>query len=316
MDASVGAYQLLGSTILKLTAVPTLLCMASFAFVTGYILPMLGTTGNSSSISTQLGEVVVAIALAIGVGGPLFFIGASYSAVLITSLISDYMIGNVPNPQVAARSARRLLPRISLLSLRATLVSGTGFLISVGMLMLSAYLSATQAESPELSGAVGLLAVMGLWVGVVLFPIILTRYALAVPIMVLERVGSGQAVKRSVALSKSSPFFPSAFSNILGLEFLIFCLWIFIWQGVSTISSGFGLKDWLKNATSGTPLYDLSTVAMDLLPWFLVLWVVIPVWCVTTTILYYERRTRLEGYDIEALAQDVWRADKQSRFEL
>ena len=34
-----------------------------------------------------------------------------------------------------------------------------------------------------------------------------------------------------------------------------------------------------------------------------------------TTILS-ERRIRLEGYDIEALAKDIWRADKHRRFGL
>jgi hypothetical protein len=46
------------------------------------------------------------------------------------------------------------------------------------------------------------------------------------------------------------------------------------------------------------------------------LWVLIPVWCTTTTILYFERRIRLEGYDIELLARDMVRSRKESRFEL
>ena len=52
---------------------------------------------------------------------------------------------------------------------------------------------------------------------------------------------------------------------------------------------------------------------VGLLPYFLSLWVTIPVWAVTVTIIYYERRVRLEGYDIEALAQDVWHPNREDR---
>jgi len=55
---------------------------------------------------------------------------------------------------------------------------------------------------------------------------------------------------------------------------------------------------------------------LELFPLFLAIWIIIPVWCTTTTLLYYERRIRLEGYDILALAQEVWRADRQSRFQV
>ena len=52
---------------------------------------------------------------------------------------------------------------------------------------------------------------------------------------------------------------------------------------------------------------------LALVPYFLSLWVVIPVWAVTVTIIYFERRVRLEGYDIEALAADVWHPEREDR---
>ena len=106
VDVAVRAYQLLGSTILRLTAVPTLLCVSALAFVTGYVLPKLLVTESAGSVTGQVQEVVFALVLIIAIGGPLFLIGSSYSSAIITSLVSDFMVGNVPNAQVALRTAR------------------------------------------------------------------------------------------------------------------------------------------------------------------------------------------------------------------
>lgn len=315
-DTSVGAYQSLGTTILKLTALPTLFCVAAFSFVTGYIFPLLFSTESETNIGAQLLEVVLAIALAFAVGGPLLLIGASLAGAIITSLVSDYMIGNVPSVEAATRTARRLLPKMFLLALRALLVSSVGFLLSIVILMVSALIAEQGGSTDDLSGLIAGVGILGLWVGIILFPIFLSRYALSIPVLVLEGTGVKAAVQRSAQLLRSSPYFSSAYNTVLGLCFLVFLLWLLMWGGLSGIFSMLDVSAWLRNATTGTAWYDLARMAMDVLPWFMSMWIVIPIWCTTCTILYYERRTRLEGYDIEALAQDVWRADKQSRFEL
>jgi hypothetical protein len=50
--------------------------------------------------------------------------------------------------------------------------------------------------------------------------------------------------------------------------------------------------------------------AFDLIPPFLIIWTLLPVWASVITIVYYERKIRLEGYDIDVLASEISRSSR------
>jgi hypothetical protein len=103
---------------------------------------------------------------------------------------------------------------------------------------------------------------------------------------------------------------------VWALVILVGLLFIFILGGITLALNQTGAMDWVRQISPNLPFRPLIIGAIGYLATFLTIWTVIPVWCTTTTILYYERRIRLEGYDIESLAKDIWRADRHSRFEL
>ena len=91
---------------------------------------------------------------------------------------------------------------------------------------------------------------------------------------------------------------------------------IVVWGGLAIGVALFDPDQWIARLPIGAAALAVAKQGFDLLPGFAVIWLTVPVWCTTCTLLFYERRIRLEGYDIDALAKEIWRADRQSRFEL
>jgi hypothetical protein len=97
---------------------------------------------------------------------------------------------------------------------------------------------------------------------------------------------------------------------------LLLLLFLFVYGGITGCLSIAGYPENIRGLIGGWPFSPVLVEALGVLPYFLVIWTLMPLWAIATTIIYYDRRIRLEGYDIEALAEDVWRADRSRRFEL
>lgn len=315
IDVAIRIYQVLGWTFLKLTIVPSLFCLAAFAFFFRYVWPQFFVT-SSGTESGQMLELVSNTALTFFVAAPLFILGVSYTSVVVTQLVSEYMLGNAPSAIAADARGRALLPRLFWLNLREILIACGGVLIGLGLLALAGHLGNVTTETDATAAIVLVLAYIGFVVGGVGFLVVIVRHALAPAIMTLEGLGIVQSARRSASLLKSYGVHGSGGGTIWSVYALLILLCLLVGGGVSVSLGMFGYPESVRNLIADLPGAGLIVEALGLLPTFLVLWTLVPVWAATSTIVYYDRRIRLEGYDIEALAEDVWRADRSRRFEL
>lgn len=316
IDVAIRVYQVLGWTFLKLTIVPSLFCLASVAFFLRYVWPSYFVTKYPGSESAQLVEMASTTGLALFVAAPLFVLGVSYTSVVVTQLVSDYMVGNVPSPAAAEAKGRTLLVKLFWLNLREILLASSGFLGSLGLLALASYVSSITSESDSAAALILVLATIGFVGALIIFLVVVTRHALAPAILTLEGSSVRDAAQRSSGLLKPYSFHPSGAGVIWNLYCLLMLLVVLVGGGIALSLSLLDVPDFLRSQAAGLPFAPFVGEALDLLPTFLVLWTLTPVWATATTIIYYDRRIRLEGYDIEALAEDVWRTDRTRRFEL
>lgn len=316
IDVAIRVYQVLGWTFLKLTIVPSLFCLAAVTFFLRYVWPSYFVTKSPGSQSAQIVEMASTTGLALLVAAPLFILGISYTQVVVSNLVSDYMVGNATSTDAAEDRGRQLLVKLFWLNLREILVAAGGIIVSLGLLALASYISSVTTETDATAGVVLILAWLGFALGGFFFVAVVVRHALAPVILTLEGKSIGEAAKRSVALLKSYGMHSGGFTSVIGVISLLLLLWLLVGGGISISIETLGLPQLLRSGVSGLPFSSIILEALGLLPTFLVLWTLTPVWAATTTIIYYDRRIRLEGYDIEALAEDVWRADRSRRFEL
>ncbi len=316
LDLAARAYQQTGRPMLQVVALPTLFCLAGFAFFWSYAFPALWTTRNPGNTQGQLAEAAIAMALAMFVAAPLFLIGASFATAVTTRLVADYMVGNVPHIEGALRAARAKLGAMLKLLFREMLVGSAFFLAAMGLLMASAFITVANPDSLEGPATIAAIATFAFFVGFLWVPIVLCRNALAPAAMMMENLPSKAAMKRSHHLLKGEARHPSGYESLFNGLILIALLYLLGGWGLYALSAELGIGAFLADKVVGSGWTDLLDAAFGYLPWYLVIWVTVPLWATICTIVYFERRVRKEGFDIEILAQDVWKADQSRRFQL
>jgi len=305
LDTALRIYQRLGLTFLRLTVAPALLCLASVGFVQNYVLPDLFTTNGKGNGAQFMGEIAGALGLAVFVGGPLFLLGLSYTSSLVVHLVSDYMLGNQPDPEAAAETARNVLPRLFLVNLKELCLSLSGIIASTCVMGVGGYVAKTSADTDATAGIVVGIGALGLILGCFVFLYIVACDALAAPIAVLENAGSRLASKRSRKLLKKAGYHLGGASSIWSLYILLLFLSLVLGSGLYLFIELLGIRQHLSDLLSFLPGEQLFLQAFDLLPSFIVIWTLMPVWASVITIVYYERRIRLEGFDIDVLASEI-----------
>lgn len=316
MDLAMRVYQTFGLVLLKASAMPALFCFAALTFWSEFVLPSLTQTSHVGNVQAQIGEAMISITLGAAIGGPLFLIGLSYASAVTVHLVSDFIGGRIPNERGAHNGARRSMGKMFWLNVRELFQAWSGLLLALGAIAASALLSNVLSAESLWPVVVSMVAVFGFLIGLFVLPWVMARHALAPAVIVLEDRKPGDAVKGSINLMKGTPWTPSGFGTVVLLFFVELLLLFLIWLGASTSLGLFEVFDQARGLADWPVVGALVLKALELFPHFLAVWIIIPVWCTTTTLLYYERRIRLEGYDILALAQEVWRVDRQSRFEL
>lgn len=313
LDLSLRVYQQMGWLFLKHTVAPALLALAAGIFVWSNIVPALTTTQHPESVLAQLGELGASVALAVFVAVPLVVAAFAGASATVTLLTSDFMVGNVPNPSAARSRSWNSIMALMGVALRVGAFSASGVVLCAAVLGGAAMLDAiSEGESLWFAVIAGLAllafvpALGGMLWG-------LSRYALAVPAVVLEGLPAAEACKRSLALMGGRPSGYDAMRTtwlVLALIALVILAGLYLSMGI------LGVSDLIAAARPLGLVAEILDAAASLIPWFALIWVTIPVWCTTATLLFYERRIRLEGYDIDSLAQEVWRAQPESRFQL
>ncbi len=305
LDTALRVYQRLGLSFLRMTVAPALLCLASVGFVQNYVLPGLFLTKSNGSPLELVGDVSGALGMAVFVGGPLFLLGISYSSTLVVHLVSAYMTGRTPDPEQAAISARGLLPRMFVVSLKELCMATAGIVASTAIMGLGGYMSSVTPDSNAGAGIVAAVGVFGMLVGILWFLYVLACDALVAPIAVIEGLGARQAGKRSRELLKRAGYHPAGTGTIWSLYFLLAFISAVLSAGIYSFSEILNLPQRLAGLLSFIPGEQLFQRAFDLIPSFIVIWTLAPVWATVITIVYYERKIRLEGFDIDVLAAEI-----------
>jgi hypothetical protein len=316
VDTSLRLYQRLGLTFLGVSAIPALLCLAAVAFVGNYVLPGLFYSQDGGNFLTHLGQVGIALTLALFIGGPLFLSGVAYTTCIIVSLVSDWFLGNPIDPAAAEEVARRAMPRLLVVVLRELLLAFSGVIASTALMMLGEWLQMVTPDTTAWAGIVALVGVLGLIFGVIIFLAVIARDGIVAPVAVLENLGPAKAGRRSRELLKPAPYHPSGISSMYGLYLLIAFFATVLLGGIYASAGILGLDDMVDRLTAGMFLRPLLLEAFDLAPIFVTIWTLLPVAATTVTILYFDRRVRLEGYDIEVLGRDLARNSRTNRLQL
>ena len=305
LDRALRIYQRLGVVFLRQSAPPTVLCLGAIAFVTNFVWPRLQET-RSNSTNGQVGEAAVSFALAICIGGPLFLMGISWTMGIVSRLVSDHVNGLPADEDRAVRFTRAALPRLMKVTIRSTLISLSGIIASLLLLLAGGLMAAGGHSDDATPGILTAFGILGLIIGLFVFAFVMSYESLAPTIAMLEPQTTAKlSSKRSRALMKKAVYHPAGTDTVVGAQILLTLIALLLFAGVDVSFELVGINGYLEGIFGPGPLRTIVTTVVNLIPGFLTIWTIVPAWGSIATLIYYDRRIRLEGYDIESLAAQI-----------
>ncbi|MBS1705955.1 MAG: hypothetical protein JST40_08780 [Armatimonadetes bacterium] len=292
----------LGLRLLRLVAVPTLLAYAVFVYFGAFVLPGFTATSDPGNKAREIGEILLTGALTVFVGVPLIIIAVAYSSGIVTHITLRHLLGEPSTDRDATRMASRNLGKM----LGALAITSSGALIPAVLAVLLLLASAFSPEGTRLWDALaGYLGVAAFLMTFLVFPYVATRTALAPSVIVEEGLGARAASKRSSFLLAKNWDRVSGYDVFGSVWVLCFILFLFLGAGLRAFLALFEVPVYAQELFHSPKVARIISSLVEMVPGYLVLLVLIPIWCVICAIVYVDRRIRLEGLDIEVLSRDA-----------
>lgn len=269
--------------------------------------------GRTSPID-QISQVTSSVVAALVFGLPLMLGSLAYAQSLIALLTTQFLLGETPS---LPKAQGIVLDRWKLIAKSQLLLAARALVMPFICLVLFAV--GSFGEDSALSGVSSTLAVLTLLLSIAWVPSIATHNALVPVIAVTEDITARKIFKRNSELL-SQVKIGNVVVHRSGKE-LMGQIWGTIF--LLAVVSGFGYGALLS-------LFDISTEAqrmfqndgtsaivrsvITMIPWFLALWCGVCIWSVAIAVVYFDRRIRLEGLDIDLLAKEANHRTRGSDF--
>ncbi len=279
------------------------------SFFGAVILPNVFSTRSPNDNWAQAAELTAAAASAVLIAAPMLAIAAAYLTGICATLAGQLILGEeVDGAGARSRASRRLwtIARVigsSLLRL-AMLPIFTG-----AMLALSGFASSQGGPMALLFSvvAVGLFCLSMLFV-----PLLLVRLSLSPIVSAMEDLPAKQVAARSRALMQARWGHPNGLGAIFALAGVCLMLGLLAWLGFSVaVTLASFLAEPIIQALPGIVRRAVEGFLSLLAP-VLALGFVIPYWSFGLTAIYFDRRVRLEGFDVITLQEDIKNGGRRS----
>ncbi|MBS1709545.1 MAG: hypothetical protein JSS65_12600 [Armatimonadetes bacterium] len=309
VDVATRVYQNLAGPMLRQSLLPMVFCYAAIVQVTAFVIPFIFQT-HTTALAGQVAEVMLGVGVALLVSMPLFVLGVGYTMAVCGRLAADFVMGEEPDEARAVELAKKATPKMMRLIGDILLRTAGPLLLGVVFMTVSAVVG--QAGGETVSVLSGFLAVTAFILSVVAVPWALYSYALAPTAMVFEGVDGKTARHRSRLLMKKYPFHGGANSALGIVWVIILVVSVALLAGFTTLVGVIAATPFYQNLSfAGTGGQVLRTM-VEMLPTLLTCWLVVPLYATTTAVLYFDRRVRIEAFDIRTLTEDIQHADRRS----
>lgn len=303
LDLTTKAFREVGARVLRPTFGAAVLVYIAFMMMTQLLLPQLFYTKNPGNVFAQVGEVATAVVLGLTTALPIIVVGLSLIVTHSVHAVSDFMAGRIVHEVERQKRADRDLFRSIRLILRSLLLGFSGVLGTLALLLLSALLD--QSANSDLAALSAGVAVFSGVVSFGVFVYVMIRHSLAPAALLLENLDPKGAARRSVQLLKGYRGAGAGDDSVVALSFIITLLALFLWGGIAFIYNITGVLQWLSAIVGRFWWGEVVVSLVSGIPYLIGFWLMVPIWSVGCTVIFYERRIRLEGYDIELLHHEL-----------
>jgi|GEM_PF-3409026 len=304
-DAAFGIYRRGGGGLIRLTLIPSAVVYALAMLAYELVGKDLLTTGSTENALAAAGELGLTVLIGVVLAAPPVLAAYSLMLALVAGWTAERTLGREPDPRALFRRAVSRLPSlmgvVALVAIRVCLA----LVVSFALIVLSALMS-------ERLGAqfVVIVGIVGLVSAPVIMLYVFGRLCLAPVIVFLEGLPPRQAVERSRRLQDelSLPTRQLGRGDLIAVGLFLLTLvlqFVFWWSFLIPTDM---LQEYLASAgvAENSLLWMALYRSIAILAPFAAFLLLHPVLIAGVVLLYYDRRIRLEGLDIQLLAQSVW----------
>lgn len=307
IDQAVRVLQLFGLRLMGASLLTSSLYYLSMVFFATFVAPTI-MGAQATGFWGQAAEIAVAGLILLFNIVPLFVIGISFGTLMTSRLAAHYMMGDRSETDSIESDAFRgifgMAATIGVALFRTMLC----VFVAIAFWLVAAMLSQTFPGNVWLDLFVVLTSAFGVLSSAVIPPIVMGNVSLAPVVYAVEGVSGTVACKRSKTLLSGQGHVPSGYGNLIGSWLLVIFVGFCLYGGLSAAFGVLGIFEWSSAMRSSGRFGPLLAGIVDTLPMFVSLWIAIPLYSSILTVLYYDRRVRMEAYDIKILAQDVLRS--------
>jgi MFS family permease len=284
LDRTFSVYRRRPALFIGIMAAPTVFALGLGLVVTVMTATQPGFNGRPFD-PNQSPPLALFVGLAIGYLAFTVLYGTAYILALAASMtaVSDLYLGR----QTTIRDAyAQLTGRVGRVLLLGVLLLLRIMAIGIGLVAVTAALAAILSFVPALSAIV---LVVGMVAAFVVIAVVSLRYALAVPALVNEQSRAGDAIRRSIALTKGHR----------GRIFLLFvCATVLTYAALAIFQAPFTLGANLAGAGTTTAFWlTMAGVVSGTLGGMLTA----PVMIIGIAVLYFDVRVRKEALDVQMM---------------
>lgn len=311
IDLALRCYQRSAWSLLRLTAFPMALAFSGIVFMALVVVPGLMTTSSLGSVRTEGGELFVSLVLGFAIGLPLVFTGIGSVLGTVTKATSDTLDGRPVDEAASLEAGRRSLKAVFGGIVRVFFVGCVFFLLAGGFAVIG-ILSERAIGMQAAGGIAAAMAALSVFAGVVFAPLWMNTRALMPAVVVLEGVGPKEAGKRSAYLMKRHRGQGSADGVTFGVFLLLLFLGAVLTTSLLVLVQLTGISGRIESWVSVAGVAQLAGQLVSYLPGYVCLWLLVPFWGTAMTVLYFDRRVRIEALDVQVMTDDINNADRRA----
>ena len=316
LDLATRLYQRLALPLLRLTFPPMLFCFLGLIFFQGFVLPGLWGTSNPDNYSAQVGEVAIAFAVWLLVALPVFAVGLGYATALSGRLVSGYILSQEVDLKEAVESAKAGAITTAKLLFRIVMRATAVLIFAGAMLMFSAYMESSGGQSDAALNFATFLAVVAFIGGIIAAPIMINIDGLAPAVAIVEGVSSKTALRRSRLLIRRRRHIPDGYPALFLTWIICLFMWGLLYVGIDLVLMLAGVTGWVESLGGRSITMAILVEGLSALPSFLALWLLVPFLSCSFVTIYFDRRIKIEGFDIETMARDVLEGTEEADLRL
>jgi uncharacterized protein YjeT (DUF2065 family) len=316
LDASITVTQALAKKIYPNCLAPTALIVLVAVFLMQVVWPQFFYTSAPDEIWVQVVEASAVLLILVVVGLPILAAGLALVSGFCSLLVAQYIQGVDADSDQCLITARTALPKLVLcfvfMMVRASLL----LLLAFGLLVLSALFDAYYGLGEVTQAIAGVLVLGAVFLSIFSIPYVISYYSLAPVVLVLEGVSPSVALRRSKELLRGTRYTSGATLRPLGLLLAITFVALIGFGGLWSLESWLGIQSFIDGLFLNQNVASILSAMISTLLFYLAILVFLPFYCVGCALLYFDRRVRHDGFDVEMLARGAWKQGKESRFEI